>query len=163
MYILPSILCAMFLIYLNVISITHQIDISSDSLHKFNNHAIDFAATITRVTWGSAAHYNKILSSYHFVLLSEIVASDLTTQIFFRDYSVHSEVVSQIYNVLNSGIHSAEQSLQHFDMEVFQDRKDVFNGYIKDILKQCIPDAPTKPISYESRRSASTIKSKHYN
>ena len=87
------------------------------------------------------------------MLLSEIVAPDLTTQIFFRDYSVRNEVVSQIYNVLNRGIHSAEQSLQHFDMEVFRDRnicilgEEEFDGYIKDILKQRIPDAPTKPVS----------------
>ena len=103
------------------------------------------------------------------MLLSEIVASDLTTQIFFRDYSVHNEVVSQIYNVLNRGIHSAEQSLQHFDMEVFKDWKrcileeDEFNRYIKGIPKQSILDAPTKPIIYGSRRSTSTIKFKHYN
>ncbi len=60
------------------------------------------------------------------MLLSEIVASDLTTQIFFKDYSVHNEVVPQIYNVLNRAIHSAEQSLQHFDTEVFKVGKDVF-------------------------------------
>lgn len=137
--------------------------------NKFNRHPMAFATTITCITWSSPAYHNKILSSYHFVLLSEIVASDLTTQIFFRDYSVRNEVVSQICNVLNCGIHSAEQSLRHFDTEVFKDGKrcileeEKFDRYVKSILKQSILDAPTKPISYGLRRSASSIKFKHFN